>query len=69
MGLFPAYDLAIAHFEHAVAAALLVKITFELIPTAKELSAGAAINRSVALDVFRDFQIDCTASFAVQFVV
>lgn len=36
---FLAYDLTIAHFENAVVAALLVKIEFEFIPTAKEFSA------------------------------
>ncbi len=45
---------------------LLIKIKLELIPTAKEFSACAAINRCVVLKVFWDFQIDRTARLAIQ---
>jgi hypothetical protein len=54
------------HLKNAVLSALLVKIEFEFIPTVKELGACVAINRRVALNFFGDFQIDRTASLAIQ---
>ncbi|WP_206782011.1 hypothetical protein [Mesorhizobium sp. DCY119] len=61
-------NLAVVEVEYAVTR-LMNEISLKVSPGANVAMACAAMDRSVLTGVFRDIQADCSADFAVEFVI